>query len=56
VAVILQVGRNAVFNEVVLECPVTTMSMKEKMRDIGLKGGQLEWRTYSVLKHDFKST
>ena len=43
------------FNEVVLECPVAAMSIKEKLMDIGLKGGQLEWRTY-VPKHDFEST
>ena len=41
------------FNEVVLELPVTMMLIKEKMIAIGLEGNQLRWKTYFP-KDDFK--
>ena len=43
-----QVGRNAVFHEVVLElCAVTAASIKDKMTAVGLKNNQLNWKLYS---------
>ena len=42
-----QVGRNAVFHEVVLElCSVTATSIKDKMMAVGLKNNQLNWKLY----------
>ncbi|XP_065899702.1 N-acetyltransferase 9-like protein [Dysidea avara] len=43
-----EVGRNAVFHEVVLElCAVTAASIKDKMTAVGLKNNQLNWKLYS---------
>ena len=50
----LQVGRNAVFKEVILECTVMKMLIKEKMAAIGLKGDRLDWKTY-IPKHTASS-